>query len=210
MKTPEMKQSGRMMARTTGCAASAFLTTERPAKPRQQKTTAPTMTSRRKAGPVRPGMCAPKPAQPMASKTAVSTSAVSAGDQGAAGDDRARGYRRRPSTLVDAGLSVADDRDDEIRERGGDETVGDDAGHVVDRLVDPPARHGDVLLLEHRREDRQEQDREGDREEHALLVAEKATQVGTELVHDEVHEAGAGTLDGGGCDGHGRASVSSR
>jgi hypothetical protein len=55
----------------TGCAASMLLMRLATAKPGQEKATAPTMMSRRKAGPGRPGICAAKAAQPMASKTAV-------------------------------------------------------------------------------------------------------------------------------------------
>ena len=59
-KTPEMKLSGRTMAWTAGCAASTLPTRLATAKPRQQqKTTAPTMMSRAKAGAVLVGMFAP-------------------------------------------------------------------------------------------------------------------------------------------------------
>jgi hypothetical protein len=89
-------------------------------------------------------------------------------------------------------LPVADHRDDQVGECGGDQAVGDDAGDVVHRFVDSPARDGDVLVLEHRPEDHQEQDREGECEEHALLVAVKAAQVGAELVDGQVPELVAG------------------
>lgn len=58
-KTPEMKPSGKTMAWTTGWAASTLLIRLATAKPRQQKTAAPTTMSRMKAGVVRLGMSAP-------------------------------------------------------------------------------------------------------------------------------------------------------
>jgi len=73
-----MKQSGKTIARTTGWAASGFLTSEATAKPRQPKTRAPTTMSRRNTGPVRPGMWAAKAAEPIASKTAVIATADTA------------------------------------------------------------------------------------------------------------------------------------
>ncbi len=48
-------------------------------------------------------------------------------------------------------------------------------------------------MLEHRPEDRQKQDREGERKEHAPLVTDKAAQVGAGLVDDQVQELVAGT-----------------
>jgi hypothetical protein len=57
--TPEMKLSGKTMARTTGCAASTLPMRLATARPMPQKTTAPTTTSAMNAGAVRPGIVAP-------------------------------------------------------------------------------------------------------------------------------------------------------
>ena len=145
-----------------------------------------------KAGPVRPGMCAANAAQPMASKTAVIASTDTAATSARAAMTALAGQGSGATALVDAGLPVADHRDDQVGERRGDEAVGDDAGDVVHRLVDSPARHGDVLVLKYRPEDRKEHDREGECEEHALLVAVKAAQVGAELVDGQVPDLVAG------------------
>ena len=67
--------------------------------------------------------------------------------------------------------------------------------HVVDRLVDAPARHGHVLVLKHRGENHQEQDRQGQGEEHGLPVAEKTAQVGPILVPHQPDERGARMAD---------------
>ena len=133
MKTPEMKQSGRMMARMTGWAASASLTIEATAKPRQLKTTAPTMTVEEKRRARSAGDVGSEPGPTNGEQDRGEHQCGQAGHRRSSGDDCARRDGRRPATLVDARLPVTDDRRHQVRERRGDDTVGDDARHIIDR-----------------------------------------------------------------------------
>ena len=95
MKIPEMNDSGRKTASTTGWAASALPMKAARANPRQQNTTAPTTTSSTKAGAVLAGRCALTETHPMATRTPAMTRAVT------------QPTRERPPMMAPVGTGVA-------------------------------------------------------------------------------------------------------
>jgi hypothetical protein len=88
--------------------------------------------------------------------------------------------------LQRAAFALRGHRGHQVAEAGRDDPECDDAGHVVHRRADPAACDGGGVpaAAEHRREDHQEQHRQGQGEELRLAVADKGAQVVAEQVQD--------------------------